>query len=229
MIDELRIDLRAEWMPSAMTPSHRDLTEGIRCPAGRVLVEMALPKERIGSIYLAVETSGNMRPDIGYVIARGQGVSLWVGDIVVVRAGDGTWRKNVEWGPYKAEQVRSYGVWIDPKRPGVPHLFGWWDSILATWDPMSEELRPTEDNLLVERAVPVNKTVGGVHIPENAQKRSGEATIVKVGPRCKEFSSADIGKTILYHPRGVRREIDLVGYGEHLAFLREDAVEAILS
>lgn len=43
-------------------------------------------------------------------------------------------------------------------------------------------LRPLTDRVIIARSIEVNKTPGGLHIPENAKEKPAEGTVVAVGP-----------------------------------------------
>eukprot|EP01023_Acetabularia_acetabulum_P002040 TRINITY_DN1078_c1_g1_i1.p4 TRINITY_DN1078_c1_g1~~TRINITY_DN1078_c1_g1_i1.p4 ORF type:complete len:100 (-),score=24.89 TRINITY_DN1078_c1_g1_i1:195-494(-) len=47
---------------------------------------------------------------------------------------------------------------------------------------MSRKLLPLFDRVLVEKMLPASKTAGGVLLPESAQPKLKEATVIAVGP-----------------------------------------------
>ena len=217
-----KLDVRKEWFPDykfdVSTVRH------LRSPRGRVTVEMVRPQQHVGMIVLCDDNSRNTRPDIGFTISVGKGVSLDVGSIVIVRPSDGTWRNSVKWGNYQAEQIRHYGVFVPHEKPGRPRIYDWTDSILATYE--NKVLKATGRNLLIERAKPIEKTSGGLLLPSRSIYREGEARVISAGSQCREVKEGDY---ILYNPRSPKKEAaDLSDYEKNFAIIDEDGVEMIL-
>lgn len=47
-------------------------------------------------------------------------------------------------------------------------------------------LRPLQDRVLIRRAQPATKTVGGILIPDNVQEKPVEGDVVAVGPGARD-------------------------------------------
>jgi len=47
-------------------------------------------------------------------------------------------------------------------------------------------LRPLQDRVLIRRAAPETKTVGGILIPDNVQEKPVEGDVVAVGPGARD-------------------------------------------
>ncbi len=192
----------------------------IRCPRGRVVIEMAPFEKKRGLIHLPDKVAGNERPDVGIVLSAGSDTGLRPGDAVVVRAYDGTWRTDFEAGTYKAKgEVRCYGVY--GAAPGECELYDWSDSVLALLD-NELNMTPLKRNLLVKRD-PTVKQEGLIHLSDNSVYRTNIGTIVSAGPD-SEFS---VGTRVLYNPNAML-QIDMIEGDPDLGVCSDDAIEAII-
>ena len=222
-ISTTTLDIKRDWFPKE--PQSQDWLNslsGIYALAGRVCVEM-LPRQGYhGVLALPDHLAGNMRPDIGWVIAAGRGVELLPGDCVIVRPSDGTYRDGVTWGDYSAEQVRTYGTFCE--KAGKPYVYDWSDSIIARYDFTNMSLRATEDNIIIERTIPVKQSSGGIILPDQSQYRQGEAKVIDVGPRCYDVK---VGDYIIYNPDAVN-PLDLESFQENYASIREKGIDLII-
>lgn len=67
-------------------------------------------------------------------------------------------------------------------------------------------IRPVLDRLIVQKDESETRTIGGLFIPDSAQKRSLYATVVAVGPGRdlpqggRRAVDVKVGDRILYHP-----------------------------
>merc|ERR1712046_60032 len=82
---------------------------------------------------------------------------------------------------------------------------------------MASRFKPLFDRVLVQRAATMNKTAGGIMLPESAQAKVNEATVVAVGPG--KFSTT--GNTIPMSV-SVGDKVMLPEYGGNLLKLDEE-------
>ena len=189
---------------------------------GRIVVEMAEPRTKVGELWLPDHFRDNFRPDVGVVIASGrEGVEP--GDIVLVRGYDGTWRNGFSAGEYKAVgQVRTFGIWIPPGADGEAKLYDPCESVLAKLGDDMQIAAMTQGNVLVRRD-PVLTEEKGILLHSDAGFRTNAGTVEKV----HEGSTILAGTRVVYHPFGV---LDVeCGTDKDLAIVPEDCIEMILT
>jgi co-chaperonin GroES (HSP10) len=180
----------------------RKASRSIRVLKGRVAVEMLPVPEKVGSILLP-DSNANIRPDVGVVVAvpgthengkrsweiqrvRGRDVEYpCVGDLVCVRPYDGTWLEGADCGAYAPQgQIRVYGTFAEYE--GQPQYCNWWDSIICE----AETLKPYGDKILF-KLDPIESTQGGIILADQAQYRTGMATVQQVGPLVFDVKAGD--------------------------------------
>merc|ERR1711998_686603 len=61
---------------------------------------------------------------------------------------------------------------------------------------MAARFKPLFDRVLVQRAAAMNKTTGGIMLPESVQSKVNEATIVAVGPGARTSDGDTIPMTV---------------------------------
>lgn len=169
---------------------------------GKVMVAMVCVRERVGALLLTDEEAGRTRPDVGWVVGVGAGVSLAVGDLVVVDPYAGKWIEGCcGWG-----LVRFFG---DESVDGVVTIPPWWDQVVAVME-TGERIRPTGTNVLIGiRPVDV-VSEGGILIPDFARQREGTARVLEVGSLVTEVA---VGDEVVYHMGGLQK----VEYGRDVA------------
>ena len=197
-------------------------SKALRCLPGRVVVEMLPAKDKVGSIFLPATVAANNRPDVGVVVAHGDDVPLSVGDVVVVRGYDGTWREGFSVGGYQAKsEIRCYGVFATEVSKGAPTIVDWSDSILARLD-SDMKIKPLGANLLIRRDPIVNKS-STILLPDDATYRTNIGTVVAAGRDCK----LEPGTRVVYHPYGAL-DFDDINGDPDLAIMSENAIEVVL-
>ena len=94
----------------------------------------------------------------------------------------------------------------------------------------SKRLIPLSDRVLIRKAKPVER-IGGIVLPESAQKRLNHGTVLAVGPGARNREGALIPTTlkegdnvVLSEYGGTEVEID----GEELHLFREDDILGLL-
>lgn len=209
---------------------------------GVVVVEMDDPPDEIGGILLAdtPEDDGygdgysgffkeRMRPDVGTVIAVGMPVpgrvpiTLMPSDRVLCAPYDGKWIDNLEIQGYKTtRRVKFFG--IDKL---------WWESIIAEFDGVDKLIRTQGKQCMIMLNERPTK-IGEIMLPDGSGQREPLATVVCVGPECKEVKVGDI---VVYNS-GKTKEIrygkafaDMVGYpgrDADMAFIEESGIYAIV-
>jgi hypothetical protein len=166
---------------------------GLAPPAGVVVIEMLPEAERVGALFLPDCVKGNMRPDVGIVLAVGPDITLPPGSIVAVRPYDGQWINGFEMGGYRTEnQVRFIGTYSPAV--GELELLRWDETIPLQLLGEDLDMVATGRNLIIQRE-PLVRTDGSFELPFSAQYWSGMATIKSIGPECWD--------------RHVRKPIDL--------------------
>lgn len=194
----------------------------LKCPRGRVAVEMLEAETKYGLLFLPDKLGANLRPDVGVVVAAGHDVPLEQGDVVIVRGYDGTWREEVSIGNYTpVGQLRSYGVFVPTV--GDPVVIKWWDSIVGVLL-KGKHIKPTGNNMVVLRDPEITSD-GGILLSSRSTYRSNLATVVRVGPDCVDVREGD---RVLYCPKSCL-DIDLGTEGsEDLAIISESGIELII-
>jgi len=90
------------------------------------------------------------------------------------------------------------------------------------------ELKPLEGKIIVEVSAAVNKSKGGIILPETAQEKPQEGKVVAVGKASKDhktFDEVKVGKKILFSKYS-GSEIELAG--KNYLVVELDDVLAIL-
>lgn len=82
---------------------------------------------------------------------------------------------------------------------------------------LARKLIPLADRVLVQRAKVATQTASGLYLPEAAQKRENEATVVAVGPGARDQAGALIAPSV-----AVGDKVLLPEYGGTLVTLGED-------
>lgn len=196
----------------------------IKCPPGRVVVEMAEAETQRGVLHLTDEFAANMRPDIGTVIAVGDGVDLEPGEVVLVRGYDGTWRRSFVSGDYQPSgELRFYGVYCGSY--GEPQVSPWYESIVATMD-SNMSVHPKGIWVKVKRDPCKEQTDGGVLLHADHEYRSNIGTVLEVG---EWVGTVAVGDRIVYHPMGML-DLDMgaIDGDKDLCLMPEGSIEAIL-
>eukprot|EP00092_Neocalanus_flemingeri_P010811 GFUD01011642.1.p1 GENE.GFUD01011642.1~~GFUD01011642.1.p1 ORF type:complete len:104 (-),score=33.94 GFUD01011642.1:125-436(-) len=97
---------------------------------------------------------------------------------------------------------------------------------------VAKQILPLFDRIVVQRAVAETKSRGGIIIPEQAQNRGKEATVVAVGPGMRDGTGSFIpmsvavgDKVLLPDYSGSKLELE----GEELSIFREGDIVAKLN
>lgn len=147
------------------------------------VVEMHPVPESSGGVLIADGPGAEwrLRPDVGVVISAGDGVPLLPGETVAVRHDHGKRVENFRSGSYQARgEVRLYGCAAMSGRKAV--RVPYWRSIVALVDYDNEQtLKATGKNVVIDRGDIVERTEGGIILPESATYRPTIGTIVSVG------------------------------------------------
>lgn len=196
----------------------------LESPQGTVFVEMQESPTEIGGILIAERARDKGQPDIGLVLSAGIGIPLHVGDVVVVRHGDGTQRSGWEHRGYKTRKTRAYGRFVPYTRPGESRTYDWSESVMAVWTE-DDKLIPLRKNIVIRRAEHVDR-VGSIILPDKSQYRTGEAEVLAIGDTVRDVK---VGDTVLYHQRATKdNSVDMEMFGERLAMVEESGIELIL-
>ncbi|MCH5290224.1 MAG: co-chaperone GroES [Treponema sp.] len=88
------------------------------------------------------------------------------------------------------------------------------------------KVRPLADRVLVKQAAAESKSAGGIIIPETAQEKTQQATVVAVGPGTeKEKITVEVGDKVLYDKyAGTTIKID----GEDHLILKNSDIIAVV-
>jgi len=156
---------------------------------GRVVVIADSERTEQGGIIIpqgqgALNTAGRLRPDIGTVIAVGDGVTLNPGDRVAIRPYDGQWN---DWNGHK-DALRFYGIgrsadYLESER--IP----WHESIPAVF--VDSVMFPTHDGVLVRRD---RDWPEGLACPDNVRQWKDSGTVVRAG----ELSRYEPGDLVFF-------------------------------
>merc|ERR1711912_127912 len=57
---------------------------------------------------------------------------------------------------------------------------------------MAARFKPLFDRVLVQRAAAMNKTAGGIMLPESVQSKVNEATVIAVGPGRRSVNTGEL-------------------------------------
>ena len=185
--------------------------------------------DRFGELFLPDAVSGQMRPDVGIVLAVGPDVSLAPGQTVVVRGYDGQWIQDFDAGVYKTQnQVRIYGK--TAMLMGQVEPVSWWESIPLILVSEGEDLNliATGHNLVIQRDPLVTRN-GLFEFPDRFQHRTGLATILSIGPEAVLDIDADlpvhVGDRISYDEMG---ELDFDFGDPDMAVIVDTAVNMVI-
>lgn len=201
---------------------------------GQVVVECVSNPESQGGILLPDELREVMRPDIGVVLASGEGVHLRRGDHVAFNPHHGVWVEGMSFPGYAPSgQVRVFG-----KADGLDgEMFpvSWWVSVLMVVE--KGNFRATGYNVVIDRD-PVVESQGGIMLPDSSKFRDCWATVVSVGEFVDgRFDGGYLspGDRVHYSPSGVKLrggEVqDLMAVdarGKNLAIIHELAINAVV-
>lgn len=122
---------------------------------GRTVVLVAPIREESNGIYIPETVGGRLRPDVGTVVAVGDGVGLQVGDTVAVRPYDGLWQGD----------LRFYGIARSADYDGTERVH-WAESIPL----VKREVWEPTDGVLIRR----NKKNTGVEVSTELWEDTGE-------------------------------------------------------
>ena len=91
---------------------------------------------------------------------------------------------------------------------------------------MIKNIKPLADRVLVEPAATVEKSIGGIIIPDTAQDKALTGTVVAVGPGTKDFPiSVTVGDKVMFGKHvGTEHTFDGVNY----LFMRESDLIAVI-
>lgn len=81
------------------------------------------------------------------------------------------------------------------------------------------KILPLRNRVLIQKEV-VEKSEGGIYIPEPAQAESQSGIVIEVGPDCKEISKGDR----VFYPKYIG--LNATVKGEKIFILREDEILA---
>ena len=160
----------------------------IRCNRGKVAVAMCDEMQKQGEVLLPPDAAESVRPDIGIVIGKGDGIELDIGSTVVCKYGHGKVVKGLGAERYYfAGQTRLFGycggTLLDDSTHGDPgvmaHAINWWEGVIAI---LEETLIPLGKNVLVE-LTKIDK-VGSIILSSGAEKYDPVVSVVSVGPEC---------------------------------------------
>lgn len=93
---------------------------------------------------------------------------------------------------------------------------------------MTKFLDPTEDRLVVRPDIPKEQTVGGIIIPQMAQEKPTQGTVITVGPKVFGIATGDL---VLYSRFGGQdvtiegEDLLILAARDVLGVLREDPAE----
>lgn len=93
------------------------------------------------------------------------------------------------------------------------------------------KIRPLRDRILVKRLEEINKTAGGIIIPDSAKEKPQEGEIIAVGSgRVDETGKSipvdvKVGDKVLFNKYG---GTDIKVEGEDYLLLREDDIQAVI-
>jgi co-chaperonin GroES (HSP10) len=195
--------------------------KSIRCIGQRVVVQM-LP---------VVCPSNLLVPDsIKQFLSYQAGVVLWSpdepvrvrgqyvyapkpGTIVAVHPQDGVHIINAEMGCYTPEtQIRVYGAYAE--YVGQPMLCDWWESILAEGQIQENkdmEWKAFGDKIIFQKDKSVDKTAGGVYLPDGHHIRNEMAKVMSVGSLVDP--EVRVGDRVSYNPHYVEQNGVEIGNG----------------
>ena len=199
----------------------------------RVMVEMAQKVEETeGGVLLLESDQRKFRPAFAFILASGvlnppnplcDKEEFKPGEIVLVNPADGKRIQGWEHGGYKAEEeVRFLGIVCE--RWGKPLEMPLTESILASFDPQTEEYKPRLANVLVRLPERREVSEGGIVLVDNMKVRESDTgIIIAKGPYATEVK---VGDMVVFERRALM-QLKFDGK-EDLALLDQDGIYAVL-
>ena len=91
---------------------------------------------------------------------------------------------------------------------------------------MALKIKPLEDRVIVEAMAADEKTASGIYLPDTAQEKPQQGTVLVVGPGKKDYSmTLKSGDKVLY---GKYSGTEISHEGKELLIMRESDILAIL-
>lgn len=220
------VRFRKDVLPLAEKVDVESAQRVFRMRPNRLVCEM-LPSlgETPGGILLTNLSQARRQPCVGVILATGRlrgprkhspDSSLKPGDIVFTHPDDGKRVWGFKASPYRAQsfethqgekkaEVRFFGCMYAynacTAAQGSPTEVPWWESVIGVFDMDSNSMRPVGDNVLVRLPNKLEKSRGGIFLPDVAQKRDVDtAEVVATGEYVEDIK---VGDTIVYERRGL--------------------------
>lgn len=173
--------------PDAQIP-WKEIAGKIRAPRGKVVVAMHPMPDRIGDILIPEKTG--MKADVGTVVAspgytqkiKGQLIDFPdPGTVVIVHPEDGS---VVE---FEGHTLKSIGAFLG-EAEWTPTAYDWFLSIVASIEDM--KVTAYGENIIVQLDEKP-KSMGGILLPDSAQRWNADATVASVGPLHQDCQPGD--------------------------------------
>lgn len=148
--------------------------------------------------------------------------SLPAGSTILMVPGDGKRISNFKLGNWQSDrEVRLLGIVCE--RLGCPITMPLNETIMGKYNPSDGTYRPVLDNILLRLPDRLDKSDGGILLPDSLKARPTDIALVEaVGPNVKHVKAGD---TVIYE----RRALFEIGFDGHedLAFIVEDGIYTV--